>query len=82
MGVDGTTKVTMVTNLTSHGEETKYDSDGSTKWGGCRYEGVNVITDFEAIEIVDDINPYPNLLGIDWAFDMYAIINLKCEHHI
>ena len=28
-------------------------------------EGVNVLADFEVIEIVDDNNPYPSLLGID-----------------
>lgn len=34
-------------------------------------------TDFEVIQIVDDSNPYPALLGIDWATDMNGIINLK-----
>ena len=29
------------------------------------------------IEIVDDSNPYPALLGIDWATDMNGVINLK-----
>ena len=29
------------------------------------------------IEIVDDRNPYPVLLGIDWATDMNGVINLK-----
>jgi len=29
------------------------------------------------IEIVDDKNPYPTLLGIDWATDMNGVINLK-----
>jgi len=32
---------------------------------------------FEVIEIVDDNNPYPMLLGIDWATDMNGVINLK-----
>lgn len=35
------------------------------------------MADFEVIEIVDDSNPYPALLGIHWAFDIYTIINLK-----
>jgi len=26
---------------------------------------------------VDDSNPYPTLLGIDWATDMNGVINLK-----
>jgi len=33
--------------------------------------------EFEVIEIVDDSNPYPTLLGIDWATYMNGIINLK-----
>ena len=40
-------------------------------------EGANVLVDFEVIEIVDDSNPYPSLLGIDWATDMNGVINLK-----
>ena len=38
---------------------------------------VSVLVDFEVIEIVDEINPYPGLLGIDWANDMNGVINLK-----
>jgi len=40
-------------------------------------EGVSALVDFEVIEIVDDNNPYPTLLGIDWATDMNGVINLK-----
>lgn len=40
-------------------------------------EGVSVLVNFEVIEIVDDSNPYPVLLGIDWATDMNRLINLK-----
>lgn len=40
-------------------------------------EGASALDDFEVIEIVDDSNPYPALFGIDWAFDMDMIINLK-----
>jgi hypothetical protein len=32
---------------------------------------------FEAIEIMDDLEPFPYLLGIDWEFDNNAILNLK-----
>ena len=38
---------------------------------------VRSLADFEAIEIIDDSTPYPALLGIDWAFENQAIINLK-----
>jgi len=40
-------------------------------------EGVSALADFEVIEIVDDSNPYPALLGINWATDMNRVINLK-----
>jgi hypothetical protein len=29
---------------------------------------------------MDDLDPYPNLLGIDYAFNNNAIINLKQQH--
>lgn len=40
-------------------------------------EGVHTTIDFEVIEIVDDNNPYPTLLGQGWEFSNMAIINLK-----
>ena len=40
-------------------------------------EGASALTDFEVIEIVDDNNPYPALLGIDWATDMNGVIHMK-----
>jgi len=40
-------------------------------------KGACTIADFEVIEIVDNSNPYPALLGIDWEFDMDIVINLK-----
>ena len=40
-------------------------------------DGVNTLVDFEVIEIIDNSNPYPALLGIEWALDNYAVINLK-----
>ena len=33
--------------------------------------------DFEVINIVDDTNPYPMLLGINWAIHNQTIINFK-----
>lgn len=32
---------------------------------------------FELIEIIDDIDIYPSLLGIDWDFDNLSILNFK-----
>jgi hypothetical protein len=40
-------------------------------------EGVKTKVYFEVIEIMDDSDPYPTLLGIDWAFDNNAVLNLK-----
>jgi hypothetical protein len=40
-------------------------------------DGVRNLADFEVIEIIDDNKPFPTLLGIDWAFDNLAVIDLK-----
>ena len=40
-------------------------------------EGLRTFVDFEVINIVDDMNPYPVLLGIYWAIDNQTIINFK-----
>lgn len=40
-------------------------------------DGVRSIADFEVIEIVDDSQAYPALMGLEWTFDNQAIINLK-----
>jgi hypothetical protein len=40
-------------------------------------DGVCTKADFEVIEILYGTTPYPALLGLDWAFDNHAIINLK-----
>ena len=45
-------------------------------------EGVSALVDFEVIEIVDDINPYHVLLGINWATDMNGVIYLKKQKMI
>ena len=39
--------------------------------------GVKARVKFEVIEIVEYADPYPALLGLDWAIDMGSIINLK-----
>jgi hypothetical protein len=40
-------------------------------------DGVRNVPDFEIIEIMDDSQPYPTRMGLDWAFDNQAIINMK-----
>jgi hypothetical protein len=39
--------------------------------------GVKIVADFEVIEIMGDKDPYPTLLGIDWAYENYVMIDLK-----
>jgi hypothetical protein len=43
-------------------------------------ERVRTFSYFELFEIVDDIFPYPALLGIDWAFNNSTIFYLKKRH--
>ena len=43
-------------------------------------DGVWSLENFEVIEIIDDSNPFPTLLGIDWAFDNLAVTNLNKKH--
>jgi hypothetical protein len=33
-------------------------------------------------EIMDDIQPYPTLMGLEWAFDNHEIINMKRRENI
>ena len=40
-------------------------------------EGLCTFADFQVINIVDDTNPYPTLLGIDWVMENQTIINFK-----
>lgn len=39
--------------------------------------GVKPYTEFEVIDIMGDKDPYPALLGIDWAYENYVFISLK-----
>ena len=41
-----------------------------------------MMADFEVIKIMDDNNPYPAHLGIDWATNMNGVINLKKQKMI
>jgi hypothetical protein len=40
-------------------------------------EGVKMKDDFEVIEIMDDFDPYPALLGIDWAFEQQCCVEFE-----
>ena len=39
--------------------------------------GVKTVADFEVIKIMGDKGPYPELLGINWDYNRYAVIDLK-----
>jgi hypothetical protein len=38
---------------------------------------VKIVADIEVIEIMGDKGPYPTLLGINWAYENYAVIGLN-----
>jgi hypothetical protein len=40
-------------------------------------EGVKTKAKFEFIEIMDEFDPFPTLLGIDWEFDNNVVLKLK-----
>ena len=40
-------------------------------------EGLHTFVDFKVTNIVDDTNPCPTLLGIDWEMENQMIINFK-----
>jgi hypothetical protein len=40
-------------------------------------DGVRTFVDFEVIEIVDDSCSYPTMLGIDWDFNNFFVVDLK-----
>ena len=40
-------------------------------------DGVRSLADFKVIEIFDDSNPFPKLVGIDWDFENLIVINLN-----
>jgi hypothetical protein len=57
-------------------------SIGRLKGIPVNLDGVHTMDYFEVIDIVDNTSPYPTLLGLDWAFDNHAIINLNTRKMI
>jgi hypothetical protein len=55
---------------------------GRLKWIPVNLDGVRTMAYFEFIDIVDNTSPYSTLLGLCWAFDNHAIINLKTRKMI
>jgi len=70
MGMHGQTHVIVVPYLVTNGKPTEDFPMGRLQGVTVDIEGASVQADFEVIEIFNDINPYPTLLGIDWAIDM------------
>ena len=50
---------------------------GRLSQGLVDIEGLRTFADFEVNNIIDDTNPYPTLLGIDWDIYNQTIINSK-----
>jgi len=69
--------VTIVPYSIMNGKPTEDFPMGRLQGVTVDIEGESAQADFEVIEIVDDKNPYPALLGIVWATDMNGVINLK-----
>ena len=40
-------------------------------------EDVKAMVEFEVIQNLDDTDPYPTLLGLDWVIYMDGVINMK-----
>ena len=77
MGTDGTTQAEIFPNLVKLANQQRVNSMGRLSNIPVDIDGVRSLADFEVIEIIDDSNPFPALLGINWAFDNLAVINLK-----
>jgi hypothetical protein len=45
-------------------------------------DGVHIMANFDFIEIVDESQPYPSLMGLEWDFNNHAIIELKMREMI
>jgi hypothetical protein len=42
-------------------------------------DGIKTFIDFEVIKIMGEKDPYPALLGIDWAYDNFIVIDFNKE---
>lgn len=67
----------MVPDIVKNGESIENYPNGEATRVIFDIEGVRTLVDFKVIDILEDSNPYPTLLGIDWATDMNGLINLK-----
>ena len=82
MGTYRQARITVVPYSITNGEPIEDFPMGRLQGVTVEIEGARTQTDFDVIEIVDDNNPYPAQLGIDWATDMNGVINLKKRNMI
>jgi len=75
--MDGETRTVMVSNSAKDGQLGEDHPPREAVWVIVDIEGVSTLDNFEVLKIVDDNDPYPALLGIDWAMDMNGVIDLK-----
>jgi len=38
---------------------------------------VKTLVDLEVIKIMGEKDPYPSLLGVDWVYENYVVIDIK-----
>lgn len=67
----------MVSDLGKDGKLAEDHPHGTLQGLTIDIEGTSALADFEVIQIVDDNDPYPTLLGIDCDTDMNGVIILK-----
>jgi len=79
MGSYGKPHVGLFPNSVAYGEPIMYLSSRDARKCRSRSAGVNTVEELKVIEIMGDKYSYPTLLGIDWAYKNYVVINLEKE---
>jgi len=77
LGNNAETCAPVVFDTIKNGESKKIIPMDSLQGVTVDIKGASALKDFEVIDIVDDSNTYPGLLGIYWATGMNGVINLK-----
>lgn len=77
MGKTEETYATVISDSIKDGEPVENHPDGEVVGVIVDIKDTSELANFEVIKIVDDKNPYPALLWIDWATDMNGIMNLR-----
>jgi hypothetical protein len=77
MGNDGEFEVDLVSVQLRLANQHKIVPIGQLLGVPMNIDGVHSIAYFKVIEIVDNSQPYPMLMGLEWAFENHVIINMK-----